>query len=322
MAVSLASIGPATHGAAVPECGSVVSGAPQRLFTNVLVGVDGQQGGREAIALASTLAADDARITLANLYVPTVSIRRVDGGAEFVARAERSRQMLEGELKRAGFEATAISQPGRAVGDDLHALGEQMHADLIVVGSCRRGLLGRVFLGDDTRATLNGAACAVAIAPSGYQAPRRFKQIGIGYDGSPESVEALGVAQELARSHDARVKALAVVSARNIMYEEPEADWHETAAHMVEHERRRLEQLGDVASIVTYGEPSDELTHFSDELDLLVLGSRNQGPLDRLFEGSTSNHLARRTHCPLLVLPRGSNTLTSGRPDESDPGSA
>jgi nucleotide-binding universal stress UspA family protein len=167
-----------------------------------------------------------------------------------------------------------------------------------------------VFLGDDTRATLNGATCAVAIAPSGYRPPPRLTDIGIGYDGSPESVQALAAARELAKQHRARVRALAVISARDIMYDELDTDWHVSASRLIEQERRRLEEIGDVTPIATYGEPSDELMHFSDELDLLVLGSRNQGPVDRLFEGSTSHHLARRTHCPLLVLPRGVDALS------------
>ena len=37
-----------------------------------------------------------------------------------------------------------------------------------VVSSSGRGLLGRVTVGDDTRAALDGAPCAVAVAPAGY----------------------------------------------------------------------------------------------------------------------------------------------------------
>jgi nucleotide-binding universal stress UspA family protein len=65
---------------------------------------------------------------------------------------------------------------------------------------------------------------------------------------------------------------------------------------------------------VTYGEPSEELAQFSEELDLLIVGSRSYGPVGRLFNGSTSNYLARRARCPLLVLPRSAakDSRTSG----------
>jgi hypothetical protein len=32
-----------------------------------------------------------------------------------------------------------------------------------------------------------------------------------------------------------------------------------------------------------------------------IVGSRSYGPVGRLFNGSTSNYLARRARCPLLV---------------------
>jgi len=37
------------------------------VFSNVLVGVDGRQGGRDAIALAKQLAAPDGQIALAHI---------------------------------------------------------------------------------------------------------------------------------------------------------------------------------------------------------------------------------------------------------------
>lgn len=38
------------------------------MFDNVLVGVDGRQGGRDAIALAKALASPAAKLTLAHVY--------------------------------------------------------------------------------------------------------------------------------------------------------------------------------------------------------------------------------------------------------------
>jgi hypothetical protein len=38
------------------------------MFDNVLVGVDGRPGGRDALVLARQLAAPAARLTLANIY--------------------------------------------------------------------------------------------------------------------------------------------------------------------------------------------------------------------------------------------------------------
>jgi nucleotide-binding universal stress UspA family protein len=42
----------------------------------------------------------------------------------------------------------------------------------------------------------------------------------------------------------------------------------------------------------------------SKDIDLLIVGTRNSGPLGGLLTGSSSNHLARRAHRPLLVFPQ------------------
>ena len=67
---------------------------------------------------------------------------------------------------------------------------------------------------------------------------------------------------------------------------------------------------------VSYGEPSGELWRFGQELDLLIVGSRGYGPIARLVNGSTSNYLARRAPCPLLVLPRDVVNVTEADIDD------
>jgi nucleotide-binding universal stress UspA family protein len=169
-----------------------------------------------------------------------------------------------------------------------------------------RGLLGRVCLGNDTLAALNGAPCAVAIAQMGYAATaHHLSSIGVGYDGSPESEHALAAARELAGRHGSTIKALSVVSVQNIPYGDPIAeDWPDVAKHLMHDELRRLRSLEDVEGDVSYGEPSEELAQFSEDLDLLIVGSRSYGSLGRLMNGSTSNYLADRGRCSLVVLPR------------------
>jgi hypothetical protein len=74
------------------------------------------------------------------------------------------------------------------VGRGLDELCQAIGADLLVVDSSRRGLLGRVLIGDDTRAALNGARCAIAIASAGdVTEPAAMQAIGVGYDRSPKA---------------------------------------------------------------------------------------------------------------------------------------
>lgn len=220
--------------------------------------------------------------------------------------------------RRGGRDAIALAKqlvaPGGqivlepTVGCAMHLAAERMQADLLVVGSSRRGWLGRAFVGDDPRAALNGSPCAVAIAPGGYaDSPAQISRIGVGYDGSPESEQALANARELAARNGSTITALAVISLQSIPYGEPIPDnWPEVAKQLVSEERRRLHGFADIDGDATYGEPSDELAAFSEDVNLLIVGSRSYGPIGRLFNGSTSNYLAKRAGCPLLVLPRNS----------------
>jgi nucleotide-binding universal stress UspA family protein len=71
-------------------------------------------------------------------------------------------------------------------------------------------------------------------------------------------------------------------------------------------EPSRLAGIPGATSEVVFGDLVEELTRFSASVDLLAIGSRSHGPLGRLIDGSVSHALLRRSHCPLLVLPRGS----------------
>lgn len=287
------------------------------MFGNVLVGVDGRQGGRDAIALARQLAAPDARITLAHVYGGST----MGGRASPLAvplEAEASEQLLARERTDTGMRAETASCYESSAARGLHELAEQRHADLLVVGSTRQALLGRVPMGDDTRAAFNGAPCAIAIAPRGYtQTAHRLLRLGVGYDGSPQSVNALAAARELAARHRAKITALWVVSLQSVRENKPiPADWPDAIDRLVDQCSQRLQGLGDVDGAATYGGPREELVRFGKELDLLIVGSRGYGPTGRLFHGSVSGYLVGHATCPLLVLPRSARSEVE--PDEAE----
>ena len=137
------------------------------MFKNVVVGVDGREGGRDAIALARVLCDPDGRAH-AGPRLPRGSPRAARVVAALEADDdERIRSVLEKARAEAGVDAEIAWDRSQSVGYGLHEQAEAIAADLLVVGSSRRGMLGRALIGDDTRATLNGAPCAVAVAPAG-----------------------------------------------------------------------------------------------------------------------------------------------------------
>ncbi len=275
------------------------------MFTRIVVGVDEHQGGHDAIALANRLVSPDGQETLTH----------VDASDPFVYRGvsalydARERERALADLGVAAREATAETAleaiSSTSVGRGLHELAEIQEADLIVVGSSRRGLAGRVLLGSDTHAALNGAPCAVAVAPSGYAAtPSMIAEIGIGYDGSPESEQALALGRQLARELGARLSALQAISVPAYVLGAGPAPIEASIDDVVAEARDRVAGLGDIEPHAAYGSPAEELTLFSASVDLLIIGSRGYGPLGRIVHGSVSLRLARSARCPLLVLPR------------------
>lgn len=275
------------------------------MFKKVVVGVDQHQNWRDAVALATELTDDDGHLTLAHVYWP-------EGHGHAAGDENHGRQtaiqLLEAACAETGARARLRVYASESDGAGLRRIAGRLAADLLVVGSSRRAPLGRVQMGDDMQSALKGLPCALAIAPAryGWFDPGRIGNVGVGYDGSPESEAALTLARALATGCDARLSACQVVT--------PTAELLVGAvseSEALERARHQLAALGDVIPHAALGEPAEQLAVFGDTLDLLVVGSRGYGPVGRLVGGSTSLELASSAHCPLLVLPRSANRASA-----------
>jgi nucleotide-binding universal stress UspA family protein len=284
------------------------------VFQRVLVGVDPDQAGRDPIALAKQLLGSDSRLTLAHVSTNDPRIYRAASTAPAGAERRSALELLAAARRGAAVEAELRFLPSTSVGRGLHELADQEGADLLVVGSARRSLLGRVLTGDDTRAALNTAPCAVAIAPAGYaDGPSSIREVGVGYNETPESDHALALARTIAAEHGARLSAFEAISLPHYLFSGGPSPADESIDDFVADARRRIAALGGVEPHATYGHPAEELALYSASVDLLVVGSRGYGPLGRLVHGSTSELLARTARCPLLVLTRAARAAEMPR---------
>ncbi len=276
------------------------------MFENVLVGVDGSSNGRDAIALAARLAQPGGRLTLAHVRAGELHPLHAITPRLLAEEHEASLQLLERERAGADVQAELVSVVAAGAGAGLHRQAEDQGADLLVVGSCRHSSFGRAMLGDDTRAALNGAPCAVAIAARGYAADAApIARVGVAYNGSSESERALAAARELAERTGASVAALEVVAIPSYAYTGLMAPAiGDSMELLIADAGARMGQLPGVEGRAVYGLAGEELAAFGDDLDLLVVGSRSYGPVRRLVLGSTSDYLERHARCSLLVLPR------------------
>ncbi len=292
------------------------------MFRRVIIGVDGRPNGRDAVMLGLHLVDHDGRIALAHVCSgERVPARGSNLEFDRVQR-EESEALLARERDALGVEADLLTVSDPAVGRGLHRLATEREADLLVVGCSHRGTAGRVMLGDDARGALTESPCAVAVAPAGYaRSARPFGTVGVAYDMSAQSRMALTVARGLAVREHASVRALRVLGYPVTPYmSEAPSMWKESSEAELKAARQALDLPADVDGDVVMGRVQDELETFSGQVDALVVGSRDRGPVRRAVLGSTAQHLARHARCPLIVVAHGvPESLAAAGPDAAAP---
>jgi nucleotide-binding universal stress UspA family protein len=286
------------------------------VFNKIIVGVDGREGGRDALALAARLGSlFDGELVAVHAYPYDLFVSRSTTPEFETIMHGEAQDMLMDELERADVHAHAAAMPDGSAGRALHVAAKRHRGDLIVVGSAHRGPIGRVLAGDVTMGTLHGAECPVIVAPRGYAGRGgELRTIGVAFDGSPEGRAAAELARALATAAGARLKVIRVLEPTppggpTLAYQ---PDWAEREEERRDEAQAELDavlaDLGDVATgEVVLGNPASELAFAANDLDLLVTGSRGYGPVMRLMLGSTSTRLVREAPCPVLVLSRGAH---------------
>ena len=80
---------------------------------------------------------------------------------------------------------------------------------------------------------------------------------------------------------------------------------HREAGALLDAAAARAPEGVDPATVIVPGFPSSAIVgRVAGVIDLLVLGSRRQGPLQRALLGSTSRAIGLEVDCALLVTPR------------------
>ena len=228
---------------------------------------------------------------------------------------------LHRNLDAEGVAVESVELKNTSAARALHEAAEERDAGLLVVGSTNRGAAGRVLVGSTAGRLMHGAPCPIAIVPHGWQAGAGLNTLGVAFVDTDEGREALRGAYALARRAGAKLRVLTAVKPGVLSTfgeQKPGGDiQHGKGETEVEGEHRvRLEgELrdtiaaldGDVAveSDVFVEDPADVLIGVSQNLDLLVCGSRGYGPRRAVLLGGVSRRLAAEAHCPVIVLPRG-----------------
>jgi nucleotide-binding universal stress UspA family protein len=248
-----------------------------------------------------------SRLTGAPLVVVAVKHRGavlspLAGDVDDAPDQARTIEHLRLDLQRRGRRDVAVEEiEGRTVAEGLGEAIESHGALLVVIGSSHRGRAGSLLLGSAAGELVSQGRCPLAVVPRGYRVPEDgVKVVGGAFELGDEGAEALHSAAALAYSAGVRLRAITIVNA-------------EQAAEPAEVEVRVRETLGDIVRDldldveVRTGDPADGIVAASQDVGLLVIGSRGRGARRAAILGSVSQDVAAKAACPVLILPPGTS---------------
>jgi len=144
---------------------------------------------------------------------------------------------------------------------------------------------------------------------------KRFDNILMPIDFSRLSIHALDYAIALGASFGGRIHLVHVIDNHmeamgfyvpHISFEKLDEGMRESAKKMLnEFAAKHMGAFVNCEKRVLQGEPYVEILKYAEEnnIDVIVVGTYGSGFIDKLFFGSTTERLFKKSKCPVLVVP-------------------
>jgi nucleotide-binding universal stress UspA family protein len=306
----------------------------------VLVGVDGSSNSFAAVALVSQLLTPDRDQLTLLFATPTLSLEdELDPEIERRGRSVLSRTVLEAAIERLPEAWRKRVEQQEATGSPSHALLDaiQKHeADLVAVGF--RGTSGvweEFILGSVSRAVVQSAAVPVLVVKQQQPEPQATQdsagtpaphlRVLAAYDGMPVAKAMSALLWKFTWPEAAEGWVLTVVRPM-FPFDLPDwvknqprdpdvaamaAAWEQEHQQNVQSERHELQQFRDELPpifakhdvIIVEGRPAEQIVTQlrAQGIDLVVVGSRGRGRIQRLLIGSTTEQVLASAPCSVLI---------------------
>jgi nucleotide-binding universal stress UspA family protein len=290
-------------------------------ITKILVPVDFSPPSTVAVNHAVLLARRfRAKLSLLHVIEPGTALMYTfptESQAAERKRCERAERMLAAMLSPEDQDDLDL-ETSVAVGDIssmIEMAVHEQHADVVVMGTHGRGLVGRWLIGSVTQSLLRKINVPI-LTVCHVTGPLSFKRILFATDFSEGSAEGLDFTMDLAATLNAEVIVAHVIDKRPMVtYETPEvsAVFDAEQKRFLEEAQTAFKQLEAEAStrkvrvetVLGEGIPADAIARIADEntVDFIVLAVSRKSRMDRILLGSTAEKVIRDANVPVLSVP-------------------
>jgi nucleotide-binding universal stress UspA family protein len=229
-------------------------------------------------------------------------------------------EQLKALLADSGVATEILVAAGQPA-EEITRLAADRKVDLVIAATHGRSGLRRLLLGSVTARLMQTLPCPLLIvkspSPESSAAPPaafRLKRILVGCDFSPNAALAFENALSLAQEFEAELHLVHVIEPP--IYKDlqafPAAADGELFQSLHERLKKRLDRMLPEEACnwcapqiaLLEGLPDEEITRYAlrRQVDLIVLGTRGQGVMEKIFVGSTTERVARRAPCPVLSV--------------------
>jgi nucleotide-binding universal stress UspA family protein len=229
-------------------------------------------------------------------------------------QAEKKLPLLVSPEDQDDLNVTFIIRSGHAE-HEIKTVAAEEDADVVVMGTQGRSLLGRLFIGSVALALLRTLGIPV-FTVCHVSRPLEFKRILYATDFGPNSDKGLQIAFDMAAQTGATLIVAHTMDKRPSMtYETPEVHelFDQQRTEDLRNANKKFDEFKDegtrrnmsVECVLAEGDAPQTLVRIADEneADFIIIGLRKQGVVARALLGSVAEPVIRAGHVAVLSIP-------------------